>query len=631
MISTPNGTTQSPTLESTPASYTPEDIDRLTRLGVVLPWEDLDYEDHLDLILGNPQLSAWATPEVIDTLCSFRRIPRTWMLIKARYKEYGGFPRDLERDIDTILQTEQATPEGADGQAPQPTGPQAVLIQADTVVKETIAHLWQPYIPRKMATILDGDPGVGKTGTACVIAAAVTRGWSLPEASGPPSASQDEPGHVLMVAMEDNLGAVIVPRLEQCGADLSRVTFVNEITDEAGQPRPFTLADLPLLTAYLERVRPRFVYIDAIQAVLGAKVDIHRANQVTAILGPLKTLAEQYDCAVLCSRHPAKPGQHVAKVLYRGMGSQAFVGTVRSGLFVEEHPSDPTKFLLVHYKANTGQLGQTIIFSKAHGQFEWVGASRITHRTLAGDGASGPLPQLKLKAALWLETKLANSRLPASALFQQGEEEHDFSKKVLRAAADCLGVTKIQVLGDFLWSLPPFAPLRFSTGISGRTRAIGRTGATGVDWPILEETDISGVKAQASQDTPDDPDTPDIPLHPVLHEPGVDAGVNSFPEGNLSPSEGEPCQAPPELACPKCHCLSLIVLGDYGRCPLCQWKGKLTSSAPGETAAPAPQARDWCPGGKSLAPAAPCLHEHVNVLGYCNECGGLIEEELNDL
>ena len=99
----------------------------------------------------------------------------------------------------------------------------------------------------------------------------------------------------------------------------------------------------------------------------------------------------------------------------------------------------------------------------------------------------------------------------------------------------------------------------------------------------------------------------------------------------MSPSEGEPCQAPPELACPKCHCLSLIVLGDYGRCPLCQWKGKLTSSAPGETAAPAPQARDWCPGGKSLAPAAPCLHEHVNVLGYCNECGGLIEEELNDL
>ena len=50
-----------------------------------------------------------------------------------------------------------------------------------------------------------------------------------------------------MVAMEDNLGAVIVPRLEQCGADLSRVTFVNEITDEAGQPRPFTLADLPSL------------------------------------------------------------------------------------------------------------------------------------------------------------------------------------------------------------------------------------------------------------------------------------------------------------------------------------------------------------------------------------------------
>jgi DNA repair protein RadA/Sms len=258
-----------------------------------------------------------------------------------------------------------------------------------------------------------------------ILAAAVSQAHPLPGRDGRPVLSMEDPANVLMVAMEDHLAAVIIPRLKQCGANVSRITFLNEIKDKVGNTRPFTLADLPLLTAYLERVRPRFVYIDAIQAVLGGKVDINRANAVTALLAPLKKLAEQYDCAILCSRHPAKPGQHVAKVLYRGMGSQAFVGTVRSGLFVMEHPEDRAKSLLVPYKANAGDLGTTHIFSKAGGHFEWCGVTRISHEMLAGSGTPGPLPEQRLKACLWLEAKLKDGSLPASQLYKEAEELRD--------------------------------------------------------------------------------------------------------------------------------------------------------------------------------------------------------------
>jgi AAA domain/Domain of unknown function (DUF3854) len=258
--------------------------------------------------------------------------------------------------------------------------PKAILINAADVVKEDLAYVWDPYLPRKMVSMLDGDPDVGKTGMACLLAASVSRGYPMPDQAGKMTLKPAGPGHVLMVAMEDLLGAVIIPRLEQCGADLSHITFVNERLDAHDEPHPFTLADLPLLTEYMERFRPRLVYIDAIQAVLGAKADTNRANVVTALLGPLRKLAEQYDCAVLCSRHPAKGGQNVAKILYRGMGSQAFIGTARSGLFVEEHPDDPTKSLLVHYKSNTGAKGTTHIFSKAGGTLNGVvrPASTIT-------------------------------------------------------------------------------------------------------------------------------------------------------------------------------------------------------------------------------------------------------------
>jgi hypothetical protein len=431
---------------------------------------------------------------------------------------------------------EQMVPEG--------DGPQAILLQADMVDEEALTYVWEPYIPRKMATLLDGDPGVGKTGLACLLASCITRGWPLPDQTGKPTLAPDSPGNVLMVAMEDHIGAVIIPRLKQCGADRSRITFVNEITDEEGNPRPFTLTDLPLLADYFARVHPQFVYIDAIQAVLGGKADINRANVVTALLAPLKTLAEQYDCAVLCSRHPAKPGQQVAKVLYRGMGSQAFVGTVRSGLFVEEHPSDETQSLLVHYKANARGLGRTMIFSKAHGHFEWVRASRVTHRALVGDMGPGPLPQQRMKAALWLESRLGPVGVPASQIFEEAENLYEYSKKVVRAAAECVGVTKTQVLSDFLWTLAPLTTTTPTTGVSGVSGISGVSGVSGVDLQILAETGVYSHSAQATQDTQDTPDhqdTPDTPsasLHTCARETSREAdGALLYPLTGAEPME----------------------------------------------------------------------------------------------
>jgi DNA repair protein RadA/Sms len=399
--------------------------------------------------------------------------------------------------------------------------PKPLLINAADVVKEALTYLWWPYLPFKMVSMLDGDPDVGKTGMACMLSSSVSQGFPLPDQTGKPTLRPDGPGHVLMVAMEDVLGAVVIPRLEKCGADLTKITFLNERTDERQEPQPFTLADLPLLSTYMERTRPRLVYIDAIQAVLGAKVDTNRANVVTALLGPLRKLAEQYNCVVLCSRHPAKGGQNVAKILYRGMGSQAFIGTARSGLFIEEHPDDRTKSLLVHYKSNTGDKGCTHLFSKAGGHFEWCGTTRVGHDILAGDGGPGPLPTQRVKACLWLEQQLQGGKnLPASKLYTEADEKHSWSQKVVRSASEYLKVTKTQIPGDFLWSLPPMKVDQGGTGASGVSGASGASGVSGVDSPNLEETplaqDILSCNNQSTQDTQDTQDHQDTPDHPDL-------------------------------------------------------------------------------------------------------------------
>jgi hypothetical protein len=428
--------------------------------------------------------------------------------------------------------------------------PKAILINGAEVVKEDLRYVWDPYLPRKMVSMLDGDPDVGKTGLACLLAASVSRGYPMPDQAGKMTLKPDGPGHVLMVAMEDLLGAVIIPRLEKCGADLAKITFVNERTDAQDEPHPFTLADLPLLTHYMETYRPTLVYVDAIQSVLGAKVDTNRANVVTALLGPLRKLAEQYDCAILCSRHPAKGGQNVAKILYRGMGSQAFIGTARSGLFIEEHPDDRTKSIVVHYKSNTGAKGVSHLFSKAGGHFEWCGASRVSHDILAGDGGPGPLPVQRVKACLWLEHQLKDGHdHAASHLYKQAEEQHDWSQKVLRSASEYLKVTKKQIPGDFFWSLPPLKTTQGRTGSSGVSGSSGSSGSSGVDSPILDEMpldqDTLSYCTQSTPDHPDPLDPPDTPDTPDLscHFDELPPSMNG--SAILSPLLGPPDCLPP--------------------------------------------------------------------------------------
>src|SRR4029450_6271719 len=214
-----------------------------------------------------------------------------------------------------------------------------------------------------------------------------SRGHPMPDQDGKPTLSPGEPGVVIFIATEDDLEDTVKPRLEQAGADCTKVKAFNEWQDGAGHIHTFTLADLPHLETVLQTYRARLVYIDAIQAVLGGKADANRANQLKDLLDPLAKLAATYRCAILASRHPAKPGQNNAKLIHRGANSMPIIGTARLGLFAEDHPIDRTKVLLLQSKSNAGSIGRTMVFSKAAGKFEWDGrVSRITKEDLGGAG-----------------------------------------------------------------------------------------------------------------------------------------------------------------------------------------------------------------------------------------------------
>src|SRR3989442_8901785 len=109
------------------------------------------------------------------------------------------------------------------------------------------------------------------------------------------------------------------------------------------------------------------------------------------------------------------------------MGSQVFIGTVRLGLFVEEHPGDKDKVLVIHSKSNAGALRRTQIFSKQDGQFAWCGVTRIDGRMMAGS-TNGPDPLALLQAISWLETRLEGG-LPWRATDIQTEANEEGYKR----------------------------------------------------------------------------------------------------------------------------------------------------------------------------------------------------------
>ena len=142
------------------------------------------------------------------------------------------------------------------------------LIRMNEVEAEEIKWLWYPYIPFGKITVIQGDPGDGKTTAVLAIAAAVTTGAALPE-----SKAAAEPMSVIFQTAEDGLGDTVKPRLVQSGADCERVIVIDESEKE------LTLSDIRIEQAITETDAKLFI-LDPLQAYLGADVDMHRANEI---------------------------------------------------------------------------------------------------------------------------------------------------------------------------------------------------------------------------------------------------------------------------------------------------------------------------------------------------------------
>ncbi len=290
---------------------------------------------------------------------------------------------------------------------------------------QTVKWLWHPYIPFGKLTLLEGDPGVGKSWLSLAIITAISLGRGLP------GQADLAYGPCMMASAEDGLGDTIKPRLAAMGADISVIRAVDGLftLDDGGFQwlEDKILEDIPIL-----------LVIDPLIAYLSGDMDINKANQVRYATARLAHLADTYGIAIIAVRHLTKGGS--SKPIYRGLGSIDFTAAARSVLLAGQDPDKPQIRAFTHIKSNLAITGQPIGYEIKDGNFYWLEHTELTtERILAGFDNNSDKPALD-EAKTFLIDILTNGECTTKDIFADAKSQ-GISEITLKRAKKELNIT----------------------------------------------------------------------------------------------------------------------------------------------------------------------------------------------
>lgn len=318
------------------------------------------------------------------------------------------------------------------------SNPELNIINMADVEAVAVKWLWKPYIPLGKITIIQGDPGEGKTTLALSIAAALTQGEMLPN-----EAEAQAPMNVIYQTAEDGLADTIKPRLEAVNADCARVLVIDESKEE------LSMTDERIEKA-IQQTGAKLIILDPIQAYIGANVDMHRANEIRPIMSKLGRIAEEYGCAVVLIGHMNKAAGQ--KSSYRGLGSIDITAVARSILIVGKMRDSPSKRIMTQAKSSLAPVGKSLLFEiNGNSALKWKGEVDITAEQFLENGGA-ELSKLEIATEFLLETlkdgKVSQKEIAAAA------SDYDFSARTLNEAKKKLKVLSIKADNKWYWKLP---------------------------------------------------------------------------------------------------------------------------------------------------------------------------------
>ncbi len=284
------------------------------------------------------------------------------------------------------------------------------LIRLSEIQSQEVSWLWFPFIPYGKLTIIQGDPGDGKTTFILNIAAKLSKGEGLDGGM-----ELTEPLNVIYQSAEDGLADTVKPRLEQA----------------------------------VIKTGAKLLILDPIQAYLGGGMDMNRANEARDMTKKLAVLAEKYQCAIVLVGHMNKAAGN--KVAYRGIGSIDFFAVARSVLLVGRVEGEENTRAVVQIKNNFAAFGHPKAFALSEDGFQWLGDYEITADEVLG-GIAPKANKMEQAKRLLRELAETNNAVQSNEIFSLADEQ-GISKRTLENAKKELGIRAKRINNTWYWEL----------------------------------------------------------------------------------------------------------------------------------------------------------------------------------
>ncbi len=304
------------------------------------------------------------------------------------------------------------------------------------VTAREIDWLWYPYIPYGKLTLLQGDPGEGKSSLVISLTAILTKGTALPDGTPLHTART-----VIYQCAEDSVEDTIKPRLVKAGADCSKVAFIKD-EDES-----VTLNDKRIEDT-IKATGAKLIVLDPIQAFIPPDSDMQSASQMRAVMRKLADIAERNKCAVVLVGHMNKSCG--GKNLYRGLGSIDIAAIARSVLMVQRDEDNPKIRYMFPVKSNLAPEGEPVAFElSTETGLRWYGkCSKVLVDQEVVDKPKGKIEQAKY----YLEKILLTGPQTSSDVMSN-LQLFGISERTVRSAKKVMSIETYRKDGLWWWSL----------------------------------------------------------------------------------------------------------------------------------------------------------------------------------
>lgn len=324
----------------------------------------------------------------------------------------GPDPKEAARNlrIDEVVRSDGLNLKDADaigrlvGQIFDADKPAVRLRRGADIVPRHVPWLWRKRFAKGEVTLLDGDPGAGKSLIAVTLAAAVTRGTAFPDGQLP-----DGKGSVVWLghAGEDSAEYTLMPRFLAAGGDPERLLVLDASTDA-------DLAEVCLHVA-VEHPDTTMVAIDS----WAAWTDGSDNNSAEAVRKRYRSLQPLQNRGMVVQLIVHDRKAETENLLHKASGTVQVTAAPRMALNVQSG-------FVTQTKGNLGGKGSTLYFN----------VEETTIATKGGEIATGRV--------VWLETPPAGETPPLLGAGVQLDEVIGYLERVAavdaESAVTCNGV-----------------------------------------------------------------------------------------------------------------------------------------------------------------------------------------------